>query len=60
MPTLSLGCMGMRTFTEISEDRLLAVLPGDRAKEFSDALEQTLTANSAMQDFYEERKTQFV
>jgi uncharacterized protein (DUF169 family) len=28
--TFSLGCMGMRTFTGIGEDRMLAVLPAVR------------------------------
>jgi uncharacterized protein (DUF169 family) len=58
--TLSLGCMGMRTFTEISGDRLLAVLPGNKAQNFLDAFESTIKANQMMQAFYEERKAQFL
>lgn len=57
--TLSLGCMGMRTFTEISGDRLLAVLPGNKANEFLNTLSQTMTSNQTMQDFYEGHKARF-
>lgn len=57
---LSLGCMGMRTFTEISEDRLLMVLPGEKVQEFVAALESTLMANQTMQAFYEGHKARFV
>ena len=57
--TLSLGCMGMRTFTEIGQDRILAVLPGKKAGELSEHLVTTAAANSAMQDFYRGHKAQF-
>ncbi len=58
-PTLSLGCMGMRTFTDISEDRLLAVLPGDELDEFVSKLQNNLNANQTMQTFYQEHKGKF-
>ena len=38
-PTMSWGCMGMRTFTGISDDRLLAAIPGTRLSAFADDLE---------------------
>lgn len=57
--TLSLGCMGMRTFTEVSNDRLLAVLPGSKVSEFLKTLEQTMAANGTMQNFYEGHKVRF-
>jgi uncharacterized protein (DUF169 family) len=57
--TLSLGCIGMRTFTEISNDRLLVVLPGSKANEFLNALAQTMDANQTMCTFYEQHKTRF-
>jgi uncharacterized protein (DUF169 family) len=55
-PTLSLGCMGMRTFTQITDHLLLAALPGHQAAEFLDRLEATVAANSAMQRFYQDRQ----
>jgi uncharacterized protein (DUF169 family) len=58
-PRMSLGCMGMRTFTEIPEDRLLAVLPGAKLGHFVDALERTVTANQQMEEFYRGHKAQF-
>ena len=59
-PTLSLGCMGMRTFTEVNQDRMLAVIPGSQGQEFLDRLGTSLSANEAMKEFYEGHKAQFV
>jgi uncharacterized protein (DUF169 family) len=56
---LSLGCTGMRTFTEIQEDRLLVVLPGTKAQEFILALDATVNANETMRAFYQEHKAGF-
>ena len=58
-PTLSLGCMGMRTFTEISDDRLLAVVPGKRAGELASSLESIIKSNDAMESFYRQHKDRF-
>lgn len=58
-PSMSLGCIGMRTFTGIPEDRLLAVLPGAKLGHFVDALEGTVTANQQMEEFYKGHKAQF-
>jgi uncharacterized protein (DUF169 family) len=57
--TLSLGCMGMRTFTEIDDDRMLAVLPGKQGREFLDRLGPAVAANDAMQSFYSGHKAKF-
>ncbi|WP_328611256.1 DUF169 domain-containing protein [Amycolatopsis sp. NBC_00345] len=58
-PRLALGCIGMRTFTDIADDRILAVLPGGKAEEFVAALEVTVTANAGMKQFYETAKATF-
>jgi uncharacterized protein (DUF169 family) len=58
-PSLSLGCAGMRTFTEISQDRLLAAIPGRALEQFAADLDRTVTANTAMLAFYAQRKAQF-
>ena len=55
-PSMSLGCAGMRTFTDIANDKMLAVIPGQLAESFTGALEQTRAANQTMFDFYNERK----
>jgi hypothetical protein len=46
----------MRTFTEVADDRLLAVIPGGEAPGVAAALARTRAANGAMQAFYESRK----
>jgi uncharacterized protein (DUF169 family) len=58
-PTLSLGCTGLRTFTEISNDRLLASVPGPKLGEFATSLDRTVAANDAMQRFYEQHRMRF-
>ncbi|MFJ4099859.1 DUF169 domain-containing protein [Amycolatopsis japonica] len=59
-PRMALGCIGMRTFTDISDDRILAVLPGGIAGEFVSALEATVAANAEMKKFYDTAKASFV
>jgi uncharacterized protein (DUF169 family) len=59
-PAISLGCQGMRTFTAISGDRLLVVLPGAELDRFAAALHTTMEVNSVMHDIYEERKAPFI
>jgi uncharacterized protein (DUF169 family) len=58
-PTLSLGCLGMRTFTEISSDRLLAVVPAAGLEEFVSRLDSTCAANATMGQAYDAMKAQF-
>jgi uncharacterized protein (DUF169 family) len=55
---LSLGCAGMRTFTELSHDRLLGVVPGGRLGDFLSALVRTVEANAQMQRYYDGRKAE--
>ena len=54
--TTSLGCIGMRTYTEIADDRMLAVVPASGVRSLQAALAGTLEANRAMAAFYETRK----
>jgi len=56
---LSLGCTGMRTFTGVREDRLLAVLPGAKADEVVSALTSTVRANEIMGELYAGRKAHY-
>lgn len=55
---LSMGCAGMRTFTEIPDDRMLAVIPGDGIAAFADDLERITAANDTMLTFYRGRKAE--
>ena len=56
---LSFGCTGMRTFTGVREDRLLAALPGPQAGALADALAAVNRANTTMLTYYEARKAAF-
>lgn len=55
-PSLSFGCAGMRTFTEIGDDRMLAVVPGAGLDAFAQSLVKTRGVNDAMESFYRDRK----
>src|ERR1051326_2281288 len=55
-PLLSLGCAGMRTFTEISDHRLMAVLPAQELDTFVAGVSKTVEANSTMQRAYDARR----
>lgn len=55
-PGMSLGCAGMRTFTEIGDDETLTAVPGSSLGEFLDALAATVESNAAMREFYSARK----
>jgi len=58
-PTLSLGCAGMRTFTEVADDRMLMAVPGAQLENFASALETVDTANDGMLTFYRGHKASF-
>lgn len=55
-PGMSLGCAGMRTFTEIGDDLNLAAMPGGALAGFVDALAGTVQSNTAMRSFYSAHK----
>ncbi|HLY65524.1 MAG TPA: DUF169 domain-containing protein [Chloroflexota bacterium] len=54
--TQSLGCMGMRVFTEIAQDRLLGVLPRQHLEELPGALQRVADANEKMGQHYRGQK----
>lgn len=55
-PRASLGCTGMRVFTEIPADQLLGVVPGSQLGEVVAALDTIVEANKKMREFYEGHK----
>jgi uncharacterized protein (DUF169 family) len=59
-PTLSFGCSGMRTFTEVQDDKLLASLPGSLLESLPAKLQKTVQANQEMLIFYRHHKAQYV
>jgi uncharacterized protein (DUF169 family) len=58
-PTMSLGCIGMRTFTGAPADAMVAAIAGADADRFVEALDRTAAANAVMLSFYESHKAQF-
>jgi uncharacterized protein (DUF169 family) len=56
MPVASYGCAGMRTFTEIGDDRMLFVLPGSRLDEVTAAVVTAADLNHTMEQFYRDRQ----
>ena len=52
----SLGCIGMRTYTEIADDHMLAVVPASAAPQLVATLSDIIVANRAMAEFHEARK----
>lgn len=58
-PTFSVGCSGMRTFTEIDDDLELAVLPRPVLAGLRERLEATVRANAQMAEYYQSQKARF-
>jgi len=55
-PAMSLGCTGMRTFTEVPDDRCLLVIPGVALGELREGLQKVLDANQQMRGLYLAKK----
>jgi len=53
---MSLGCAGMRTFTEISDEHILGTLNFKEIDSFLTNLQTTVSANKEMTEFYLEHK----
>src|SRR3954451_18518023 len=58
-PTMSLGCIGMRTFTGVDAETMLGVVPVAEAEAFVRALATMADANAGMREFYEGRASRF-
>lgn len=57
-PVLSFGCAGMRTYTEIGDDRILIAIPGAQLESFAQAVDSIGQANQHMQAFYRAQRDQ--
>ena len=53
--SLSLGCMGMRTFTQIGEDKMLAVIAGPNVAKAAEWVGAMRRVNDGMETFYKDR-----
>jgi uncharacterized protein (DUF169 family) len=54
--TASLGCVGMRTYTEVADDQMLAVVPAAAVSQLEAALSSIVMANRGLAEFHEARK----
>ena len=54
---MSLGCTGMRTFTEVSDEHILATLNYKEIDSFLTSLKTTVSANKEMKEFYLDHKS---
>ena len=54
--TASLGCIGMRTYTEVADDQMLAVVPAAAVSSLAATLAGIVTANRTLAAFHEARK----
>jgi uncharacterized protein (DUF169 family) len=59
LASLSLGCMGNRTFTGLPDEELYVCIPGDHWTGVLTKLTEIGKANSEMQQFYRNHKVQF-
>jgi len=55
-PAMSIGCIGMRTFTEIADDRILLAVPAAGLAGFVAEVERIGAANDAMLQIYREMR----
>lgn len=55
-PALSMGCTGMRTFTEIAAERMLLSIPGRLLPELEGKVRQAVSANRKMEELYLQKK----
>jgi uncharacterized protein (DUF169 family) len=57
--SISMGCMGARTFADIKEDEVLISVPAAAVAELQSRLALILDANVEMKKFYETQKSNF-
>ncbi len=59
LSSISLGCMGNRTFAGIGEDEMYVCIPGSQWGAVLPKLTEIAKANFAMKQFYSDKKAQF-
>jgi len=55
VPSMSMGCIGFRVNSGISDDELLMAVPGAQLESLLGRLDTTVNANSALEQFHTER-----
>jgi uncharacterized protein (DUF169 family) len=54
--TLSLGCIGARTYTDLPHSSLMLVVPGEAFEQATQGVEAILEANSKLAEYHAERR----
>jgi uncharacterized protein (DUF169 family) len=57
--TMSLGCIGARTYAEIPDDRAVLALPVDRVRPLVERLKSLVHANDTLGSMHREKRAQF-
>ena len=57
--TLSLGCIGARTYVELADDRALLILPGAALERTIERLPTLVQANETLAGYHAEKKARF-
>ena len=56
--SMSVGCVGFRVYTDIPDEELLIAVPRDQIQSIVDRLGTTVTANSALEEFHTQRRSE--
>lgn len=57
--TLSLGCIGARTYAEVPHDRVVLVIPNDKLKLTAAQLDASIRANATLDRYHAQKKARF-
>ena len=55
-PTLSLGCIGNRVYTELADDQMVVTLPGSKLITIVDAVKDMVKTNALLEGAHREKK----
>ncbi len=58
-PTLSLGCIGARTYAEVPDERALVVVPGTALDRVVDRLSSLTRANDTLEQYHRRKKARY-
>ena len=57
-PTVSMGCVGFRVYTQIPDEEMMLAVPREELQGLVDRLDTIISANSALEEFHTQRAAQ--
>jgi uncharacterized protein (DUF169 family) len=57
--TLSLGCIGARTYVEVPDDKVIVIVPGAALDRVTERLTSLASANRDLAAFHQKRKADY-